>query len=138
MGRCLAEEFAQSGCTIVCVDTEVNAVRETVRELASRYPRAEGIAPDHRKQDAANEFKARAHGYACNLWDRDSIREIAGRVKDEVGDIDVLVTCAGNSCQDIFDTVNTTLMSHYWVSSRPVYFLCITFQSYICVCNIAI
>lgn len=54
--------------------------------------------------------------YECDLLDRNAIREIARKIEDEIGGIDVLVTCAGQPNQDIFDMASTTLMSHYWVN----------------------
>lgn len=54
--------------------------------------------------------------YECDLLDRNAIREIARKIEDDVGGIDVLVTCAGQPNQDIFDMASTTLMSHYWVN----------------------
>lgn len=74
-----------------------------------------GIGPDYREHEQPNVGPTMV-AYECNLLDRNAIREIAKKVEDEVGGIDVLVTCAGQPYQDIFDTATTTLMSHYWVS----------------------
>lgn len=116
LGRCLAVEFARCGCTIVCVDNDLESVRKTAYELSGNYTAIQSVGPDHRKHDVS-EFKAiKAFAYQCNLQDRNSIRGIAKKIQTEIGKIDVLVTCAGNPGQDIFDTVSTTLMSHYWVS----------------------
>ncbi|XP_008544719.1 retinol dehydrogenase 10-B [Microplitis demolitor] len=115
LGRCLATEFIRVGCTIVCVDHDLELVRKTACELADNYSDSaiQSLSPDHRKQDDS-EFKARVFAYQCDLWDRKSIRKVAQKVKDEIGPLDILVTCAGESNQNILDTVSNTLMSHYW------------------------
>ncbi|XP_074109866.1 retinol dehydrogenase 10 [Cotesia typhae] len=113
LGRCLATEFIRVGCTIVCVDHDLELVRTTACELEANYPAIQSLSPEHRKQDVV-EFKSRVFAYACDLWDRNSIRNVAQKVRDEIGPLDILVTCAGDSNQNILDTVNNTLMSHYW------------------------
>ncbi|XP_011304013.1 short-chain dehydrogenase/reductase family 16C member 6 isoform X2 [Fopius arisanus] len=114
LGKCLAEAFAKVGCTIVCVDSDLESVRKTASELECQYPVIEGVGPGHRKQDATDDRCKRVWAYECDLKNRNAIRQFAGRVKNEIGRVDALVTCVGNSGQDIFDTVSTTLMSHYW------------------------
>ncbi|KAK0171545.1 hypothetical protein PV328_004988 [Microctonus aethiopoides] len=115
LGRCLAEEFARGGCTIVCVDNDLELVRKIAYELSKNFSTTiRSVGPAHRKQDVT-ELKAKVWAYQCDLTDRKAISTFAHKFKDEIGSvIDVLITCTGNSGQDIFDTVNTTLMSHYW------------------------
>ncbi|KAK0180509.1 hypothetical protein PV327_006141 [Microctonus hyperodae] len=115
LGRCLAEEFARSGCTIICVDNDLELVRKIACELNRNYSTTiRSVGSTHRKQDIT-ELKAKICGYQCDLTDRKAISTFAHKFKKEIGSvIDVLITCTGNSGQDIFDTVNTTLMSHYW------------------------
>ncbi|XP_012531650.1 estradiol 17-beta-dehydrogenase 11 [Monomorium pharaonis] len=113
LGEFLAEEFAKGGCSVICVDNDFRSVEEITARLKSRCNKVKGIGPDHRECERENVGPTMA-AYECDLLDRNAIREIAKKVEDEVGGIDVLVTCAGQPYQDIFDTANTTLMSHYW------------------------
>jgi len=87
-------------------------VKEIRRKLRCNR---EEIGPDCRKYGSEN-VKSAIVAYECDLLNRDAIREIAKKVEDEIGGIDVLVTCAGQSNEDIFDIASTTLKSHYWVS----------------------
>ncbi|CAL1681845.1 unnamed protein product [Lasius platythorax] len=114
LGESLAEEFAKGGCSVICVDNDLRYVEEIIARLRSRCCRVEGIGPDYRKHELENE-KPTMMAYECDLLDRHAIREIARKVEDEVGGVDVLVTCAGRPNQDIFDMASTTLMSHYWM-----------------------
>lgn len=100
---------------MICVDNDFRSVEEITTRLRLRCSKVKGIGPDHREHEQKNVGPTMA-AYECNLLDRNAIREIAKKVEDEVGGIDVLVTCIGQPNQDIFDTANTTLMSHYWVS----------------------
>ncbi|KYN45161.1 Short-chain dehydrogenase/reductase family 16C member 6 [Trachymyrmex septentrionalis] len=113
LGESLAEEFARGGCSVICMDNDFRSAKEITTRLKSRCNKVKGIGPNHREKEQENVGPTMA-AYECNLLDRNAIREIAKKVEDEVGGIDVLVTCAGQSYQDIFDTANTTLMSHYW------------------------
>ncbi|KAM0731506.1 Estradiol 17-beta-dehydrogenase 11 [Formica fusca] len=113
LGESLTEAFAKSGCSVICVDNNLRYVEEVIARLKSRYCKIEGIGPNHRKQ-FKNE-KPIMMAYECDLLNRNAIREIARKIKNEVGGIDVLVTCAGQSNQDIFAMASTTLMSHYWM-----------------------
>ncbi|XP_018368851.1 PREDICTED: estradiol 17-beta-dehydrogenase 11-like isoform X2 [Trachymyrmex cornetzi] len=112
-GESLAEEFARGGCSVICVDNDFRSVKEITTRLKSLCNKVTGIGPKHREKEQENVRPTMA-AYECNLLDRNAIREIAKKVEDEIGGVDVLVTCAGQSYQDIFDTANTTLMSHYW------------------------
>lgn len=105
---------------MICVDNDLRSVEEIAAGLRSRSRgRVEEIGPSHRKREAQNARPTMA-AYQCDLLDRNAIRRLAKKVEDEVGGIDVLVTCVGLPNQDIFDTASRTLMSHYWVSvGRP-------------------
>ncbi|XP_011171009.1 estradiol 17-beta-dehydrogenase 11 [Solenopsis invicta] len=113
-GESLAEEFARGGCSVICVDNDFRSVEEITARLKSRCNKVKGIGPDHRERQQENVGPTMA-AYGCDLLDRNAIREIAKKIEDEVGGVDVLVTCVGQPYQDIFDTASTTLMSHYWI-----------------------
>ena len=63
--------------------------------------------------------------YKCNLCDKNEIRETAKKVKEEVGEISLLINNAGivtgrkfMDCTDeaIVATFDVNSMSHFWVS----------------------
>ncbi|XP_070169859.1 retinol dehydrogenase 10-A isoform X3 [Polyergus mexicanus] len=114
LGESLTEAFAKSGCSVICVDNNLRYVEEMITRLKSRYCKIEEIGPNHRKHEFKNE-KPIMMAYECDLLDRNAIREIARKIENEIGGIDVLVTCIGQSNQDIFEMASTTLMSHYWM-----------------------
>lgn len=113
LGESLAEKFIKGGCSVICMDKNLRYVEEIIARLRSRCCRVEGIGPNYRKHELEDE-KPIIMAYECDLLDRNAIREIARKIEDDVGGIDVLVTCAGQPNQDIFDMASTTLMSHYW------------------------
>lgn len=84
--------------------------------LRSRYCKLKEIGPDYRKHENIQSAGPMITAYKCDLLDRNAIRELATKIFEEFGGLNILVTCAGNPNQDIFDTASTTLMSHYWVS----------------------
>lgn len=100
---------------MICVDNDFRSAEKITTRLKSRFNKVKGIGPDHREHRQENVGPTMA-AYECDLLDRNAVREIAKKVEDEIGGIDILVTCAGQPYQDIFDTVNKILMSHYWVS----------------------
>lgn len=115
LGQQVAEEFAKRGCFVICVDKDGKEVEHITSGLKSRYPQIEkeAFGTRERKQEES-QGKPKMAAYECDLSNRNDIRDVAKKVKDEVGGIDVLVTCIGTAGQDIFDTATTTLMSHYW------------------------
>lgn len=115
LGVSLAEEFAKGGCSVICVDKDGKKVEEIVSGLESRYPQIK-IEQLETRQRKLNESrgKPRMAAYECDLSNPNDIRVVAKKIKDEVGGIDVLVTCVGTAGQDVFDTASITLMSHYW------------------------
>ncbi|KAF7991693.1 hypothetical protein HCN44_010494 [Aphidius gifuensis] len=123
LGRCLAKEFANAGCKIICVDNDFELVRKIACELDvngnSNLNGAdiESVGPNHRKQINNNNRNTSCkihNAYECNLWNKNSIINTAKCIKNDIGDIDILITCTGYHGQNIFDTVSKTLMSHYW------------------------
>ncbi|CAK9824072.1 Short-chain dehydrogenase/reductase family 16C member 6 [Anthophora retusa] len=113
LGESLAEEFARNGCSIICVDNDYSSIKETESRLKKQYPTIKEIRPCHRK-DESSRVEPTIIAYECNLEDREEIRRTARKVKEDVGRVDVLVTCVGIPNQDIFDTASRTLMSHFW------------------------
>ncbi|KOC61584.1 Short-chain dehydrogenase/reductase family 16C member 6 [Habropoda laboriosa] len=113
LGESLAEEFAKNGCSVICVDNDSSSIKETESRLKRQYPTIKEVRQSQRK-DESSRCKPTISAYECNLLDREEIRRTAQKVKEDVGRVDVLVTCVGNPNQDIFDTASRTLMSHFW------------------------
>ncbi|XP_076636316.1 short-chain dehydrogenase/reductase family 16C member 6 [Colletes latitarsis] len=101
LGKSLAEEFAKDGCFVICVDSDSKLIEKTVSRLTTSYPRSKKV-------------ESTILSYECNLLNKDDIRRTARKIKDEIGRVDVLVTCVGTVDQDIFHTASKTLMSHFW------------------------
>ncbi|XP_058798432.1 retinol dehydrogenase 10-B-like [Phymastichus coffea] len=119
LGSLLAEEFARGGCSVICVDEPGSSVDAVASTLRAKYPGVERIGSRyHRKQhdddDATGGATPSSIAYNCNLWDREQIKTLAKRMKEDVGRLDILITCAGSPDEAVFDTVSRTLMSHYW------------------------
>lgn len=113
LGSCLVEEFAAAECSVICVDQDQRDLQRS-QEIVSRIQRdreIQEISPTHR--GSASKAKS-LHCYQCNLQDRNEIRSLSKRIRDDIGDVDVLVTCHGNTQQDIYDATCNTLMIHYW------------------------
>ncbi|XP_076173224.1 estradiol 17-beta-dehydrogenase 11 [Ptiloglossa arizonensis] len=113
LGESLVEEFAKGGCFVICVDNDPKSIEETAFRLRTCYPRIEKVGPRHGKDNTLGT-RSTISAYGCNLLDRNDIRRTALKIKDEIGRVDVLVTCVGSLDQDIFDTTSKTLMSHFW------------------------
>ncbi|OAD56022.1 Retinol dehydrogenase 10, partial [Eufriesea mexicana] len=113
LGESLTEEFVKSGCSVVCLDNDCTVLEETASRLRKQYPSIEEVKPTHRKDDSTPCCSA-ISVHECNLLDKNEIRRVAQKVKEDIGKIDVLVTCVGSPDQDIFDTASRTLMSHFW------------------------
>ncbi|XP_017881174.1 retinol dehydrogenase 10-A-like [Ceratina calcarata] len=112
LGESLTEEFVKNGCSVVCVDSNSKLIEENVSKLRKQYQLVEKV-DTYRKNDSS-VCRSAINSYECNLEDKDDIRRLAQKVKDDIGRVDILVTCVGDSNQDIFDTASRTLMSHFW------------------------
>lgn len=63
--------------------------------------------------------------YRCNVADREEVFRVAEKVKEEVGDVTILVNNAGiafiksfanHSVDEIERTTNVNMISHFWAS----------------------
>lgn len=105
LGRELALKFAKCGATLVLWDINEEKVFEVAEEV----------------RDLGNEVFA----YVCDCSNREEVYRVAERVKQEVGDVAILVNNAGvvsgkrlleNSDADIENTFKVNTLSRYWVS----------------------
>lgn len=104
IGRMMALKFAKLGATVICVDINQTANDGTVEEIRSRG------------------FQAR--GYKCDCSSREDIYRVADLVKNEVGEVTILINNAGivsgkkfMETEDwmIQKTMEVNTMAHFWV-----------------------
>jgi len=105
IGRLLALRFAKLGSRLVLWDVNNKSNEQTAREC--------------------RELGARVNSYACDISQRNVIYETANKVKDEVGDVDILINNAGIvtgkkflDCPDalIEKTMNVNSVAHFWIA----------------------
>lgn len=75
MGKLVAEHFARDGAKVVIWDVNEEALEETVAEFRDRG--------------------WEVHPYIVDVTDREKVYEVADRVRDEVGTVDVVMNNAG-------------------------------------------
>lgn len=107
IGRLVAAECARRGSRLVLWDLSDDRMAESLDEI--------------------RRLGAEAHGYACDVSDRDQVAATAARVLDEVGPVDVLVNNAGIvsgrpllelTDEQIERTFAINVLALYWVT-RP-------------------
>ncbi|XP_033726614.1 epidermal retinol dehydrogenase 2-like [Pecten maximus] len=103
IGRQLAEEFAKLGAILVLWDIEEKTNLETA--------------------ELVQQAGAKCYCYTCDVGNRDDVYKTAKKVKQDVGDVTILVNNAGvvsgKKLIDIPDhqiekTINVNLMAHFW------------------------
>ena len=71
-----------------------------------------------------------AHFYKCNVRERHEIYKTAKKVREEVGEVSLLVNNAGivtgkklleTSDEEIMATFDVNSLAHFWVSSLMIY-----------------
>ncbi|XP_018400715.1 PREDICTED: short-chain dehydrogenase/reductase family 16C member 6-like [Cyphomyrmex costatus] len=104
IGKELAIGYASLGATVVCWDINEDTNNETMNYI---------------KRTGKNSVYA----YQCNVADREDVFRIAKKVKEEVGDVTILVNNAGivfpklflkQSLDEIAQVINVNVMAHYW------------------------
>ncbi len=102
MGRCMAELFLKEGSRVALVDIREKELEEARKEL-KRW--------------------GEVFAYICDISNREKVYQLAEKIKEEMGVVDVLVNNAGvvNSHpilekpdQAIEKTVAVNLLAHFW------------------------
>ncbi|XP_066581195.1 short-chain dehydrogenase/reductase family 16C member 6-like isoform X2 [Prorops nasuta] len=105
IGRELALRYASLGATVVCWDLNPQGNEETVNEIK----KLGGTA---------------AHAYQCDVSNREQVRETAERVKQEVGNVTILVNNAGimpchafldHTPEEIRKIFDINVLAHFWM-----------------------
>ncbi|KAK9296501.1 hypothetical protein QLX08_009542 [Tetragonisca angustula] len=105
IGKGLALKYASLGATVVCWDINEQGNNETVEEI---------------KQNGVS----RAHGYRCDVSNREEVIETAKKVKKEVGDVTILINNAGimptyhfmdHTPEHIKRIFDINVLAHHWI-----------------------
>nr|XP_033334959.1 short-chain dehydrogenase/reductase family 16C member 6-like isoform X1 [Megalopta genalis] len=104
IGKELALKYASLGATVVCWDLNQQGNDEVVEEI---------------KQLGGSK----AYGYKCDISNRDEVLKVAQKVKEEVGDVTILVnnagimpchTFMGHSSEEIKRIFDINVLGHFW------------------------
>lgn len=104
IGKELAHQYASLGAIVVCWDINQEENDKTVQEL--------------------RKIGAKAYGYKCDVSDRDAVLTLARKVKEEVGEISILVNNAGimpchpllqHNPQEIRKLYEINVLAHFWM-----------------------
>ncbi|OXU28764.1 hypothetical protein TSAR_003283 [Trichomalopsis sarcophagae] len=105
IGKELALKYASLGATLVCWDINDTNNEETVDEI--------------KKMGGAA-----AHGYKCDVSNREEVLRVADKVKREVGTVSILVNNAGimpcrpfleHTAAEIQKMMDINVMAHFWI-----------------------
>ncbi|KYN07569.1 Estradiol 17-beta-dehydrogenase 11 [Cyphomyrmex costatus] len=108
IGKELAIQYACLGAKVVCLDINKQTSEQTAKEIKK-------IGID-------------AHAYQCDVAKREDVFAIAKRVKEEVGDVTILVNNAGimpchafsdYTVDEIIQMFNINVLAHFWATYLP-------------------
>ena len=108
IGKELAYKFGERGAKLVLWDIDEPKLQSTRQEL----------------EDTGYD----AFAYTVNCGDKDAVLATAAKVKEEVGDVTVLVNNAGTYAgktilqmedDDLENTMKVNVMAHFWVRNVP-------------------
>jgi rhamnulose-1-phosphate aldolase/alcohol dehydrogenase len=92
IGKEVAHRLVKEGAHIVCVDLNADAANGTAKEITDKYGLGIGVA------GTGISNCGPAVGLACNITDRQSIREMLEQVSLAYGGFDTIVVTAGYFC----------------------------------------
>ncbi|XP_018354254.1 PREDICTED: 17-beta-hydroxysteroid dehydrogenase 13-like [Trachymyrmex septentrionalis] len=104
IGKELAIQYACLGAKVVCLDINKQANEQTAKEI--------------------KEIGKDAYAYECNVTKREDVFAVAKRVKEEVGDVTILVNNAGimpchafsdHMVDEIIQMFNINVLGHFWM-----------------------
>nr|XP_060635246.1 estradiol 17-beta-dehydrogenase 11-like [Anolis sagrei ordinatus] len=109
LGRATAYEFAKRQCNLVLWDINKHGVEETAEEC--------------------RKLGATAHAFVVDCSKREDIYKTAEKVKEEIGDVSILMNNAGvvspidvmsTDDRDIQKTFEVNILAHYWTTKAFV------------------
>jgi rhamnulose-1-phosphate aldolase/alcohol dehydrogenase len=92
IGKEVAHRLVKEGAHIVCVDLNAEAANGTAKEITDKYGLGIGVA------GTGISNCGPAVGLACNITDRQSIREMLEQVSLAYGGFDTIIVTAGYFC----------------------------------------
>ncbi|XP_071561649.1 epidermal retinol dehydrogenase 2-like [Temnothorax nylanderi] len=101
IGKELAIQYASLGAKVVCLDVN-----------------------KHTNEETANQIGKNAYAYRCDVTKREEIFALAKKVKEEVGDVTILVNNAGimpcrafldYTADEIEQIFNINVLAHFWM-----------------------
>lgn len=104
LGRQLAIKFSKHSTCLILLDIDKKALEETAKIVDS---------------------SSRVFIYECDITNRKTVYAVADKIKDDVGDVDILINNAGVVCgkslidlpdEKIVKTMEVNAISHFWVS----------------------
>ncbi|KYQ56153.1 Short-chain dehydrogenase/reductase family 16C member 6, partial [Trachymyrmex zeteki] len=104
IGKELAIGYASLGATVVCWDINEETNNKTM-------------------EDIKKTGRDSVYAYRCNVTDREEVLRIAKKVKEEVGDVTILINNAGivfvksflnQSPDEIARVIDVNVTAHYW------------------------
>ncbi|XP_015175474.1 PREDICTED: short-chain dehydrogenase/reductase family 16C member 6-like isoform X2 [Polistes dominula] len=105
IGKELALKYASLGATVVCWDLNKECNEETVKEI--------------KKMGGTS-----AYAYTCDVSKREEVLKVAEKVKEEVGNVTILINNAGimpchsflnNTPEEIRNVFDVNVLAHFWV-----------------------
>ncbi|XP_014601751.1 PREDICTED: short-chain dehydrogenase/reductase family 16C member 6-like isoform X1 [Polistes canadensis] len=105
IGKELALKYASLGATVVCWDLNQEFNEETVTEI----------------KKIGGTF---AYGYTCDVSKREEVLKVAEKVKEEVGNVTILINNAGimpchsfldHTPEEIRNIFDVNVLAHFWV-----------------------
>jgi NAD(P)-dependent dehydrogenase (short-subunit alcohol dehydrogenase family) len=93
IGEATAHAFANRGATVLCADIDSAAAERTAEACARSGPEPSERPEQPEQPERTAAVSGRA--YAVDVADQDAVTEMAARVADEHGPLDVLVNNAG-------------------------------------------
>ncbi|KAG8225823.1 hypothetical protein J437_LFUL005630 [Ladona fulva] len=124
IGRELAKKYALLGATVVCLDIDKAGNAETMAMIADLTGAREKHNRNANHQNGAHHSSRKAYAYECDVSDRESVMKMAAKVKNEVGNVTVMVNNAGimpckpflsHGQQEVERLFRINVMAHIWM-----------------------
>ena len=114
LGRAIAFRLAKENCKLAIVDIDFFAAQQTAKDIATK-------------------FGVQAQAFKVDVSKYEEIMKLKEDVEASLGKVDILVNNAGLLClklslregtpEQIQNTVNVNLLSHFWVSIDEANFI---------------
>lgn len=106
IGRELALQFAQLGCSIVCWDINLKASQETAHEVEA--------------------IGGKAYAFHCDVSQQEEVKAVADKIKQTVSHVDIVINNAGimpchpflqHSIQEVDRCIDVNVKGCIWVTN---------------------